>query len=87
MARRILVIALFMVLAPLAMGCHHKHFLFKKHLRGGCCEPVADCSCCGSSPLPAGAVAPLPVIEPLPAPKRMPSTEMTGRERAGWLRQ
>ena len=82
MARRSLVIGLFVVLVQLAMGCHHhKHFRHRFH--NSCCEAVPDCGCCGSSPI---QVAAPPVIEPLPTPKRMPSSELTGRERIGLLR-
>jgi len=83
MARRSLVIGLFVVLAQLAMGCHHhKHFLHR-HCHDSCCEPVTDCGCYGSYPMQSAAP---PVIEPLPAPKKMPSGELTGRERLGLQR-
>ncbi len=71
MARRTTVIGLFMALAMLAMGCHHRHFLCKHHWHHDYADP---CSCSCSS---AVLEVPVPTSEPLPAPKRMPSTTMT----------
>ena len=73
MARRTLIIGLFVVLAQMATGCHHhkgqyreKHSL--RHLQ------YQPCDCAGSSPI---GTAPYFPAEQIPAPKKMPVTGMT----------
>jgi hypothetical protein len=77
MARRIVIIGLFVVLAQLATGCHIcEHFRAKKHFKHHGYGYADPCSCsCASGTVEA------PIIpgDSLPAPKKMPSATMNSR--------
>ena len=87
MARRSLIIGLFVVLAQLAMGCQHggtgEKRLHRKHLHHEVAEP---CACANSSS--SGSLEP-PILpaESIPAPKKMPATSMNNsRVTSGFIR-
>jgi hypothetical protein len=76
MARRLVIIGLFVALSQLATGCCHicNHLRAKKMAKHHGYGYVDPCSCHGSSP--AGIEAPIVPHEPLPIPKKMPATTM-----------
>jgi hypothetical protein len=73
MARRIVIIGLFVVLAQLATGCHLcEHFRHKHHFKHHDYADPCSCSCASGT-----VEAPIIPGESLPAPKKMPSTTMS----------
>lgn len=79
MARRSVIIGLFVVLAQLAMGCNHCGKFHKKHaLKHQQYIDPSACSCASPSPVPSFSTEP-PIFpaEQLPIPKKMPATTVT----------
>jgi len=78
MARRIPVIALFMVLSSVAMGCRHWHekhderWAHRHHVPYQASAESCSCSYGGSEIIPA-----LPEPIPMPMPKKMPPAGLT----------